>query len=78
MLGMVFADLSAAVIFLYARPLAVPGVSAMCLKPTSGLTLFRITGGDGAYPPAVTLAAWALLVRAPGHNLLCRRREMST
>jgi hypothetical protein len=44
MIRMVFIDLPAAMIFLYALPLAVLTVSVVRRKPISGLTFFRITG----------------------------------
>ena len=44
MVRMVFIDLPAAMIFLYALPLVVLAVSTMRLKRISGLTFFRITG----------------------------------
>ena len=44
MIRMVFIDLPAAMIFLYALPLAVLAVSVLSLRPISGLTFFRITG----------------------------------
>ena len=44
MIRMVFVDLPAAMIFLYALPLAVLAVSVLWLRPISGLTFFRITG----------------------------------